>query len=66
MWLRVYSWPYQVCTGHLLFSGLLHSIISVVTRVYCERERKEVIILKPGMGQEFPVEAGLWEWSPEK
>lgn len=29
-------------------------------------KEKEIIILKPGMGQEFPIEAGLWEWSPEK
>lgn len=48
-----------------VFLWLLHSIVSQWLPGYAVKE-KEITILKPGMGQEFPIEAGLWEWSPEK
>lgn len=58
MWLHGPSGPELIHTDHVLFSGVLYSIISMATRVFCEKERKEVIIFRIRMDQAFPTEVG--------
>lgn len=58
VWLQVCGGPWQICIDHLLFSGLIWSIISMVTRICCEIEGKKSNYLKNRHGSSI----SHWAW----